>query len=302
MSLKVSVVVACVALALGGGAPKSCGPKDGGGAPNANAQVNNAPPVKVTPIPAADGGTMAFKVLAEGQYGQVEEPFLVVARDAKTYAALRGLAPDMPELGADFFATQAAVAAFLGMRNTGGFRVEISRGGDGRVHVTERRPPPGVITTQALTQPYRVVAVPVGAEEAVEVEWASAPWSAYRVTSGEFEMSGGIAGRVERFALEGGLRVLRREGLITFAFDLRGGGAGRARALKGAATGLAQADGSFAVEKLDAGTLVERPRSPLRATGRTAEGGARLSLAFESQPATVADGFAGRGRLEAAKQ
>jgi hypothetical protein len=55
-----------------------------------------------------------IRELAAGGYGPVREPFIFVARDVETYARLRELNDKLPELGADFFKSNAVVAAFLG--------------------------------------------------------------------------------------------------------------------------------------------------------------------------------------------
>ena len=65
-----------------------------------------------------------MKVLAEGNYGQVGDPFVAVARDARVYAVLRRMAKELPPLADDFFRSNAVVAVFTGLRNTGGYSVE----------------------------------------------------------------------------------------------------------------------------------------------------------------------------------
>ena len=304
-----SIVVVCAALALTGAAPAAC-------RSNKNMTVNNAniviapgptaatPAAAPTPEAQRPAGAGAMKVLAAGQYGKVEQPFLVVAREAKVYGELRALAEGLPELGADFFETHAVVAAFAGTRNSGGYGVEIRRGADKRLVVEETTPPEGSMTTMALTQPFKVVAVEVGEEESVEFDFggarrSSTPWRPYAVTSSEFNSGGGIAGRYEKLTLAGTLRVARLGRLLTVHFDLKGEGGKKERALRGAATGIGGDAAGFEIPHLDAGTLVDHPRPPLRVPGRFAEDGAKLSLSFESLPTNVSDGFGGTGKLEA---
>lgn len=244
-----------------------------------------------------------MRVLAEGQYGKVEEPFLVVAREATVYAELRTLVDGLPDLGADFFERQAVVAAFAGTRNSGGHGIEIRRGADKRVVVEEKTPPKDAITTMALTQPYRVVAIEVREEESVEIDLgasrASVRWRAYNVTSGEFTTGGGFAGRYEKLTLAGGLRIARRGRLLTLVADVKGEGGTKPRALRGAATGFARDAAAFEIPHLDPGTLVDRPRPALLVKGNFADDAGQLSLTFEPLPTNLSDGFAGRGKLEA---
>jgi hypothetical protein len=292
--------------ALNGAGAAGCDAKQNQGAPNRNeAQVKESPQVQ-TPATGEEKGVDVengqLKVLAGGGYGQVEEPFLVVARDVKVYDELRALVDGLPEVDADYFKTNAVVAAFLGMRRTGGYSVEIKGAASGLL-VSEQSPPKGAMTTQALTNPFKVVAVPVNDEGGIRLQlqgsWARVLASSYRVASGEFETSGGITGRGERFKLEGGLSVARREKLVTVLFDLKSAGAKKPLALSGAATGVSDMDGRFVIAPIDPGTLVGLPHSALRATGQFTGDGARLSLQFESLPAKHPESFAGRGSIEA---
>src|SRR5918993_247540 len=276
-----SIVIVCAALALA--APASCGSGKNATARNANT-VGAATPTAATPAPSQTpeaqrpAGGEAMKVLAAGQYGKVEEPFLVVAREAKVYGELHALAEGLPELGADFFGKHAVVAAFAGTRNSGGYGVEIRRGADRRLVVEETTPPKGAMTTMALTQPFKVVAVEVGEEESVEFAFggarrSSTQWRPYAVTSGEFTTGGGFAGRYEKLMLAGTLRVARLGKLVTVLFELKGEGGTKERALRGAASGVEgtvagiktpRTTEAFEIPHLDAGTLVDQPRPPLR--------------------------------------
>jgi len=298
MNLRTVFVAALAALALTDAAPVSCGGQGGRPRPPQNSNAGVKPTPMPTPAEVSD-----MKVLAEGFYGKVEEPFLVVARSREVYAALRSLAEGLPDLGDEFFESGVVVAGFLGTRNSGGYAVEITREGGGPVVVSEREPPKGSMTTMALTQPYKVVSVPLG-ESRLEVEargrWAGSLMRPYKVEAGEMEVSGGIAGRTASYGLEGSLSAARREGLVTLAFDLRGAGAMRERVMKTVASGVVRGGGDFEMTNVDPGNLVEHPRSPVRVTGKLA--GDRLTLDFETQPINIPDSFTGRGRLEAAAQ
>lgn len=302
MSFSKTAVVLCAALALIEAAPASCGSNKRRTTENTNAVVNtSATPVPTaTPQQPAEGGAM--KVLAQGQYGKVEEPFLLVAREATVYAELRTLVEGLPgDLGADFFERQAVVAAFAGTRNSGGYGIEVKRGAGKTLVVEEKTPPSGAMTTQALTQPFVVVAVEVKEEESVEVDFtasrSSVNWRAYNVTSGEFTTGGGFAGRFEQLKLSGALRLARLGRLVTLAADLKGEGGSKPRALRGVGTGFERDGNAFELPHLDPGTLVDRPRPAQLVKG--ALGNNALSLTFEPLPTNVNDGFEGRGQLEA---
>jgi hypothetical protein len=309
MNFSTTVVIVCAALALGDAAPASCGanrrtpPRDANAATATPAATPTPAPATGEPAPQrpAEGGGM--RVLAEGQYGKVEEPFLVVAREATVYAELRTLVEGLPEPAADFFERHAVVAAFAGTRNTGGHGVEIRRGADKRVVVEEKAPPPGAITTMALTQPFKVVAVEAHEEESVDVDFGASRsatrWRAYNVTSGEFTTGGGFAGRYENLKLAGTLRIARLGKLLTLAADLKGEGGTKPRALRGVATGFARDAAGFEIPHLDPGTLVDRPRPAQLVKGKFADDARQLSLTFEPLPTNVNDGFEGRGKLEA---
>ncbi|HYO63182.1 MAG TPA: hypothetical protein VER08_05950, partial [Pyrinomonadaceae bacterium] len=163
-------------------------------------------------------------------------------------------------------------------------------------------PDKGAMLTQALTQPFKVVSVGLS-DGRLPALVLPPDWPAvrrYRVTQGSFEQSGGIAGRVEQFQPGGAVQIMRLGKLVTVGFGLTATGASKRRELGGYATGLASDGGSFRLPRLDAGTFVDQPNGGLSATGRFSDGDNRLSLTFEPLPDNVADGFDGRGKLEAA--
>lgn len=298
-------------LLISGGGAAACRPRQDQQPHNTNQAENRNSAPAPTPTPAPRGPGAAggeLKVLSSGTYSQVEDAFVAVARDAETYAAMREmLAKELPELSADFFRHNAVIAAFLGQRPSGGYGVNITRDAAGVIHIEQQSPPKGSMTTQALTAPFKVVSVAIGdssfnTEDALAVElggaWQEASRS-YRVTAGEFTMSGGFAGRAEKFSLAGDLRIMRHGGLATFIFNLKGNAEKRARVLKEVATGLVRKDNGLTVNYLDAGSLVDLPRGPLKANGRFTEGENSISLSFDSLPSNIADGYGGEGRLDA---
>lgn len=306
------VIVALMLLAMNGAGGAACNAKQQGRVTEATPtppENKNATATLPTPTPTVTperGGeetvSTEIKTLAEGQYGRVEEAFVAVARDAETYAALRGLVGELPDVKADFFDGNTVVAAFLGTRNTGGYGVTVTGSATEGIRLAEKKPQPGGFTTQALTAPFKVVSVPHVGHRTLPIE-AGEPWSralrSYQVKSSDFTSGGGFAGRTETFRLEGTLGTLRHNNLVTFAFDLKSAGAQKERALRNLATGKLATDGGVRVGRLDAGTLVDQPNDGLRATGRFTANDANLSLTFEPHPTNISDGFGGSGKLEA---
>jgi len=245
-----------------------------------------------------------LKVLAEGGFSRVADTLLIVARDADVYAALRAeAAPNLPEMSADFFKSNAVVAAFLGTRRTGGYAVEISRMANDAVRVSATSPEGGGMSAQVISSPYKIVIVPLAsADENLSLEvgdvWKSS-MRPYRVTDGKFTMSGGIAGRAETFGFGGELRVMHFGKLATFALALKNSDGAKPRALSSVATGLVAGDGKFKFAPLDANSFVDNPNSALSATGQFTNGENNLALTFTSLPSNVADGYNGQGTLKA---
>ncbi|HKP72928.1 MAG TPA: protease complex subunit PrcB family protein [Pyrinomonadaceae bacterium] len=282
-----------------------CGTAGGAGG---NEQTNSKPQPPTptpTPSPVAEGTVEtngAIKELAAGGYSSINEPFVIVARDAETYALLRQLNEALPAFDADYFKSNAVVAAFLGGRRSGGYRVEITRTRVGGLRIAEAAPPKGAITTMALTAPFRVVSVAAHDERPLALELDAAWQQAarpYKITAGDFTRMGGFAGRAERSTLAGELRVMRRERLATIFFTLTGAGEGGARGLQDVATGAVTPEGQITLARLDAGSFVPPPRHPLRATGKFTDDESKLSLSFEAMKLKVADGYGGKGTLEA---
>ena len=317
--MRTSLLVLSMFVVLGSANAEACGAKSNENAGSRAQEKQNgggATPTATptpTPMPASvrDGIVNdELKVIAGGSYGKVEEPFVAVVRDAETYAALRALADDLPELKAEFFKTNAVVAAFLGQRNTGGYSVEITRTTDGALRVSERTPAKGSMTTQALTAPFKIVSMQVNERSSVSVGGETSfrldvgeTWKAsmreYQVKESGFVMSGGFAGRVEQFKLDGSVRVSKLEKLITLGFDLKGKGASKERSLRAFATGLAEANDRLRVPHVESGTLVEAPNGGLGVTGQLNEKDGKLFLTFEALSSNVSDGYSGSGKLDA---
>lgn len=297
------VLIALSSFLLNGIGAGGCDTKQSNAAQEAKQTGNKN--VSATPTPARELNEEAgnsLKVLAEGGQSGVADAFVAVARDAETYSALRELASQLPEMNADSFRAHMVVAAFLGRRNTGGYGINLTRAADGTLRLTESQPPKDAMVTQALTTPFKIVSVPVGDEQPLSFEMAG-EWKTmtrpYRVTKGTFTVTGGIMGSTEDFRLDGDIGVMRQGKLATLAFDLKAAGETRTRSLKDVATAVVQPDGQCRITRMAAGTLVSPPPGALRATGKFADGENNLTLAFESLPSNVADGYQGQGRLEA---
>jgi hypothetical protein len=158
------------------------------------------------------------------------------------------------------------------------------------------------MSAQVITAPFSVVAVPVNSRASLAIEFGSA-WRnsarPYRVTNGDFTMSGGITGRSEKFGIAGSIGVMREGNLTTLVFDLQSRNGAKERALKDVASGLVRSDAGLTIEHMGAGSFVDRPADALRATGLFTGNENKLSLTFESIPGRIADGYSGRGNLEA---
>jgi hypothetical protein len=295
---------AVLVLALSAGSAGGCGRAGRGGADNSAAQQ----PKKTMPTPTPQTGetpvpTSELKELAAGVYSSVHESFVLVARDAQTYAALRTLIQNLPDQPANFFQTHAVVAAFLGQRRSGGYGVEIKQTGQGQLSINEHAPPKGAMTTMALTAPFRVVALPLDIDNSL-VLTLDATWRArlrpYQLTAGELLVYGGFAGISDRASLAGQLSIMRLNDLATFVFDVRSTGGARAGRLADTATGSVNAAGEISLPRLDSFGLSRAIESPLRAKGAFTKGEQSLTLSFETVPATnVSDNFGARGTLNA---
>jgi hypothetical protein len=243
-----------------------------------------------------------IKVLAEGSHSRITNPFVAVVRDAETHAALLKLDGNLPKLDEEFFKSNTIVAVFLGERNTGGYSVEITREGTGGIRVAEKVPGKGVMVPQMITSPFKIVAVERGASLpvllALDDTWRQEMQS-YRVTAGKFGAGGGFAAITEHFGVEGEVRVIREQRLLTFSFDIYSSGSERKRSLVEFATGEIKGSTQITIHKMSAGSLLNSPNSGLQATGAFTIGDKKLSLTFTSLPSYISDAYGGAGSIEA---
>jgi hypothetical protein len=274
----------------------------GGGASGSREKQDNNSQAKLAVIEKETPVSGEPNVLAEGFHSSITNSFMAVIRDAETYRALGKLDGSLPSLDEKFFKANIVIAAFLGERNTGGYRVDISSE-PGGYRVAEKKPGRVMMVPQMITAPFKMVSVSA-TDDAIKISLDDA-WEKrlrhYRVTSGTFTMSGGFAGRVEEFPLNGGVNVMREGKLPTFAFVLLDASReqGLTRALIGFATGMVHDDEKVVIPKLSARSLVDPPNGGLQASGAFSAGGKKLSLMFTSLPSMIADGYSGGGSIEA---
>lgn len=301
LSLKAGALAFALLFSLSG--VDSCDGKKSGGAQGSNQSGNASAPVNSQPE-KPDGGVAKddIKQLAQGQQSSISNAFVVVARDAETYKGLRKVVTNLPEPDKNFFESNVVVAAFLGERRTGGYSVRFTPTLDGNIRVEETTPSRDSISAQVITYPFAVVAVPVRNRQPVTVEVGNAflaMMRPYQVRDGEFTMAGGIAGRSEKFGIAGSIGVMREGNLATFFFELKSRGGAKQRTLSDVASSLVQSDGRIAIGNLSPGSFVDMPADAIHATGSFNANENELSLAFEPIPGTIADGYNGRGSLNA---
>lgn len=246
----------------------------------------------------AQGAKEDFKVLGQGSQSNVEKPFIFVARDAQTYSGLQNIVEGLPAADTINFDSNAVVAAFAGMKSTGGYSVQITKTSQTNM-IDLQSPPKGSMNTQIITQPYKVVLIPVGRDAALPLDsgatWANAMEN-YRVTSGNFEYAGGIAGKRTSFTANGGVSMWTYGDYVTIFLNLRGMGNQKERRLMEHASGTMK-NGKLEFARLDAGNFIANPRPPFAVSGMIS--GKNLFLNFKSQKARVADGFTGSGKIGA---
>ena len=252
----------------------------------------------------------AIKVLAEGYHSKITKPFVAVVRDIETYAVLSRLDENLPKLDSDFFKEKAVLAAFLGERNTGGYSVEITPSPID-VNVLEKKPGKGVMVTQMITSPFKIVSLEGGSSEAVRLMLDEA-WrnqmQPFDVQSGTFSMSGGLGGMSDAFQLQGVIGLMREGKLATFWFRLVGSGGKRVRSgtwsfqkrrlLMECATGQRDGEG-IRINRMSADSLVDPPNNGLAGRASSSEEGRKLSLSLLSRTGLIADGYSGGGTIVA---
>lgn len=269
---------------------------------NKNTEPKNTKPMNEKPKAEPPGENV--KIIAEGVYESLEAPFVFVARSSETYTQLQKIvAQKLPPASEIDFTKSAIVAAFAGTKNTGGYSVSVKKTGD-KITIEVVEPPKDAMTTDALTTPFAVSLVPIEQAETLPIE-VSENWKnsmqTFKVVRGEFESSGGIAGRLKKFNAEGTIGVLSFGDYATLFFNLSGKGAAEDSSkmrLTEAASGAIK-NGKIELARLDAGSFSSGPKPPLKVSGRLSSD--KISLMFEPLPAVAADGFQVGGKIEGVK-
>jgi hypothetical protein len=281
-------------LLLGGGGGSGCRTgqtSEQRGDKPANATVENQKPPSVE-----------LKVLAEGSHSSITNPFIAVVRDTETYVALVKLDGNLPKLAEDFFKTNVLLAAFLGERNTAGYSVEITRIENGQIQIDEKVPAKDAMVAQVITSPFKLLSVPARGTRPLSL-LLHGPWRQslrpYRITSGDFAMSGGFAGTTKQFGLEGQVWLIHQDNFVTFSFEIFGHEVTERRSLVGFETAVIKSSGEITILRMTADSLVDSPNSGLKATVAFSEADNNLSLDFRSLPSMIADGYSGTGNIKA---
>ncbi|GIU81860.1 MAG: protease complex subunit PrcB family protein [Acidobacteria bacterium] len=241
-----------------------------------------------------------FRVVLEGDYSGIEEPFIFVARDIETYNLLKELGIDLPSASKFNFPYVGIVAIFAGTRPTPGYKIQVSQK-NGAVAISVVSPPPNAILPQVLTSPYKIVAIPVDEEKPLPVEVPSS-WKmeTYRISRGNIGYSGGFAPREKNFDVDGKINVFRLrgfEGLVTLSFSLTAKSDVEIKMFE-TASGKIEG-GKVKLNWVDPGNFSEFPRPSMKASGVLLQN--RITLKFEPNPTNVADGFEAYGEIEAVK-
>lgn len=243
------------------------------------------------------------EVLAEGSYSKIEKPFIFIARTESDYEMLKTLVDEFSSNKVIDFKKQAVVAAFAGQRNSGGYSVSIEKL-QGQVDVRVKNPPKDSMFTQAITYPYQIALVPIEEEDSLKMavsEDFQNEMTTYKLTSGNFEFSGGFIGRQTKFEAVGNIKMMKHNEFVTFLFGLNGKGNEKNRSLNEMSSGMIE-NNSAKISRVEAGSFIDRPHPPLQVSVNME--GNKLSMKFEpgKRDYVISDGYEGSGSLEAVKQ
>lgn len=248
------------------------------------------------------------RVLAEGSDSNVEVPFVFVARDSATLQNLSRLVDGFSMDSKIDFQKQAVVAAFSGTKNTGGYSVLIKKK-DGKVHVEDLAPVHGSIVTTVITKPYRVSLIDIGEEETLDVVLSETnpknrsvmSWkknmSEYKVTSGEFQFSGGFIGVEKKFAVKGTVSEMKYGDLKSFVFDLEPVGTQTGKKMTGIATAI-QEGNEWSIARFEPGAMIDSPHPPFVVSITATSAGYAMGFEPGKRPYVTNDGYSGSGKIE----
>jgi hypothetical protein len=153
------------------GGPAPAAPAGGSGpistAPGPTSAPAPTPPIPGGPSPsvgAKGGDSLPIRSIGQWQYARIEDTRRLIIQDAVTWTRFWN------ELGADGaqpvidFRRELLVAVTQGRQPHGGIEVAVERvvrsGGALTIGVVERSPGPDCMTTEVITHPTQVVAVP----------------------------------------------------------------------------------------------------------------------------------------------
>ncbi|MBA2621974.1 MAG: protease complex subunit PrcB family protein [Acidobacteria bacterium] len=242
-----------------------------------------------------------IRTIAEGSHASVTTPFVFVARTPDAFARLQKLVEISPAKTPDF-RREAIVAVFAGTKNTGGYTLGIT-GNARKISVRIVAPPKDAIVTQVITTPYKIVSIDIKHEDGLNLDLSPDFTNGaknYRLTSGNFESSGGFAGAKKKLAAQGTIRILNWGEYLTLVFDLMGKAGENRRRLSEIVSG-ALSDGKINLPRVQAADFIDRPHPFMMATGNLSKN--KLSLLFVpgEKDFAVSDGYAGVGNLQAIK-
>lgn len=270
---------------------------------NEKTEVRNEPSdLKIPQPPGMSVKADESEILAEGSYSKIEKPFIFIARTAADYALLEDLVEGFSSDKPINFKKQAVVAAFSGMKKTGGHSISIYNL-QGRTNIITKSPPKDAFVTEVITYPYKIVVVPVQEEDSLEIAASDdfqKQMTTYKLTSGNFEFSGGFVGRQTTFQAGGDIQMMQSGDFITINFDLIGTGDAKGRRLNEMGTAKISSE-TGTINRIEAGDFLDRPHPPLKVFIKIE--GDKLSMKFTSgrRDYVVSDGFEGSGDLEAVK-
>lgn len=245
----------------------------------------------------------SLKVLAEGSYSGVEEPFILVARDQASLEKISNFPINKIDIKEQVdFEKNIVIAAFAGTKRTGGYSVEISKSGD-EISIALLAPPSDAMVTQALTEPFAIVLVPLAENNLMDFKIAET-WKSksqtYQVKNASFEFSGGFAGIQKRFKPKGEIEIYRLNNYVTMILKLKGNDEKLERKLSEIITGEIK-DNLLSVEKIGGGTFIENPHPLMKLNAKFSADKILVDLNAHDADYNVSDGFEGKGKFEAVK-
>src|ERR1700730_549088 len=242
-----------------------------------------------------------IRQIVESPRSTIAESFIIVARDVETYALVQQQVGNLPEQSAEFFGSQAVVAVFLGQRPTSGFAIDITVAPDGSIRVMERRPPPNAMVKMVLSAPLKVVSIPVGPDEplsfSLDETWKD-KLRAYRLTTGEVTIAGGIRSIRKNLPMQGTISVMRAASWATFSFHIESSSGNTRRTLLDTASGKVAPSGKVVLRRVDAFALTGAIQSAFRVAGEFTNHDQDLNLHLETIGASqISDNFTAQGSL-----